>query len=33
VALDRTVLNRRVGRLAPRLVAQILQEIDVVLGR
>ena len=33
VALDRAVLNRKVGRLAPKLVEQILQEIDVVLGR
>jgi mRNA interferase MazF len=33
VALDRSVLNRRIGMLAPRLVEQILQEIDVVLGR
>jgi mRNA interferase MazF len=33
VALDRAVLTRKVGRLAPKLVEQILQEIDVILGR
>jgi mRNA interferase MazF len=33
VALDRSLLTDRVGRLAPRQFAQILHGIDVVLGR
>jgi mRNA interferase MazF len=33
VALDRSLLTERVGRLASRPVAQILHGIDVVLGR
>lgn len=33
IALDRTFLTDRVGRLPPKLFAQILQGIDVVLGR
>jgi mRNA interferase MazF len=33
VSLDRSVLTRRVGRLTPKQVDQILQEVDVVLGR
>lgn len=33
VSLDRFVLTHRVGRLAPKQIDHILQEIDVVLGR
>jgi mRNA interferase MazF len=33
VALDRSLLTERVGRLGPKQLAQILQGIDVVLGR
>lgn len=33
IALDRTFLTVRVGRLPPKLFAQILHGIDVVLGR
>lgn len=33
IALDRVLLTDRVGRLAPRQLVQILQGIDVVLGR
>jgi mRNA interferase MazF len=33
VALDRNTLTERVGRLRPKLVAQILAGIDIVLGR
>ena len=33
VALDRTALTTRVGKLGPRRVAQLLSGIDVVLGR
>jgi mRNA interferase MazF len=33
VALDRSLLTERVGRLASKRVAQILHGIDVVLGR
>lgn len=33
VALDRSTLDERVGRLGPRHVAQILHGIDAVLGR
>ena len=33
VALDRALLARRVGRLTPRRLAQVLHGIDVVLGR
>ena len=33
VALDRSCLTERVGRLAPKQFAQILHGIDVVLGR
>jgi mRNA interferase MazF len=33
VALDRTVLTSRVGRIGSRRVAQLLSGIDVVLGR
>jgi len=33
VALDRSLLTERVGRLGPKLRAQILHGIDVVLGR
>lgn len=33
VTIDRTFLADRVGRLPPKLLAQILQGIDVVLGR
>jgi mRNA interferase MazF len=33
VALDRSALDERVGRLAPKHVAQILHGVDVILGR
>ena len=33
LAVNRASLAKRVGRLAPRYVAQILTSIDVVLGR
>lgn len=33
VSLDRSVLTHRVGRLAPKQFDQILQGVDVVLGR
>ena len=33
ITLDRLLLTERVGRLAPRQLAQILHGIDVVLGR
>ena len=33
IALDRSLLTGRVGRVAPRQLAQILHGIDVVLGR
>lgn len=33
VAIDRKLLRRRVGRLAPRDLERILDGIDVVLGR
>jgi mRNA interferase MazF len=33
VALDRAVLTRKAGRILPKQLDQILQEIDVVLGR
>lgn len=33
IALDRSFLTDRVGRLSPKLFAQILHGIDVVLGR
>jgi mRNA interferase MazF len=33
IALDRLVLTDRVGRLAPKQLAQILHGIDIVLGR
>ena len=33
VALDRSLLTERVRRLTPKLVAQVLHGIDVVLGR
>jgi len=33
VALDRSLLAERAGRLAPRHLAQVLHGIDVVLGR
>ena len=32
-ALDRAVLTARVGKLAPKRLAQILNGVDVVLGR
>lgn len=32
-ALDRDCLSHRVGRLAPRRLAEILSGIDIVLGR
>lgn len=33
IALDRSLLTERVGRLAPKPLAQILYGIDIVLGR
>lgn len=33
IALDRSLLTERVGRLAPKQFAQILHGVDVVLGR
>ena len=33
IAVDRSFLGERVGRLGPKHVAQILHGIDVVLGR
>ena len=33
IAIDRAFLTERVGRLAPKQLAQILQGVDVVLGR
>jgi len=33
VALDRSLLTERVGRLRPKARAQVLHGIDVVLGR
>jgi mRNA-degrading endonuclease toxin of MazEF toxin-antitoxin module len=33
VALDRSLLSERVGRVGPKQLAQILHGVDVVLGR
>ncbi len=33
IALDRSLLTERAGRLGPKLIAQVLHGIDVVLGR
>lgn len=33
IAIDRSLLGERAGRLAPKLVLQILHGIDIVLGR
>ena len=33
ITIDRTLLTERVARLAPKHVEQILQGVDVVLGR
>jgi mRNA interferase MazF len=33
VAIDRTLLTKRAGKLPPRLLAQIMHGLDVVLGR
>jgi mRNA interferase MazF len=33
VTLDRSLLTERVGRLGPKLLAQVLHGVDVVLGR
>lgn len=33
VALDRSLLSERVGRVGPKQLVQILHGIDVVLGR
>ena len=33
IALDRSLLTERVGRLGPKHVAQILHGVDIVLGR
>lgn len=33
IAIDRSVLSTRVGKLAPKRLEQVLASIDVVLGR
>lgn len=33
IAIDRSFLTDRIGRLGPKQLAQVLQGIDVVLGR
>lgn len=33
VTLDRSLLSERVGRLGPKVIAQLLHGIDIVLGR
>lgn len=33
VAIDRVFLSERAGKLSPRFLAQILQGVDIVLGR
>jgi mRNA interferase MazF len=33
ITLDRGLLTERVGRLGPKLLAQVLQGVDIVLGR
>jgi mRNA interferase MazF len=33
VSLDRSVLTRRVGRLAPKSFDQVLHGVDIILGR
>jgi mRNA interferase MazF len=33
VALDRSLLTRRTGKLSPKVLAQVMAGIDVVLGR
>ena len=33
IALDRSLLSERVGRVGPKQLAQILHGVDVVLGR
>ena len=33
VSVDRSLLTERTGRLSPKLLDQIMQSIDVVLGR
>jgi mRNA-degrading endonuclease toxin of MazEF toxin-antitoxin module len=33
VAIDRSLLTRRAGKLPPKQLAQIMSGIDVVLGR
>jgi mRNA interferase MazF len=33
ITINRTLLTERVGKLAPRHVAQVLNGIDIVLGR
>lgn len=33
IALDRSLLTERVGRLTPKHMAQVLHGIDVMLGR
>lgn len=33
VAIDRSLLTERVGRLAPKQLAQVLHGIDIILGR
>jgi mRNA interferase MazF len=33
IALDRSLLSERTGRVGPRQLAQVLHGIDIVLGR
>jgi mRNA interferase MazF len=33
IALDRSLLTQRAGRIGPKYLAQILHGIDIVLGR
>ena len=33
VAIDRTILSNRAGKLVPKRLAQILASIDLALGR
>jgi len=33
ITIDRSFLDERVGRLAPKQIAQVLNGIDVILGR
>jgi len=33
ITLDRSLLTERVGRLGPKVIAQVLHGVDIVLGR